>query len=119
MPVTSKSQETQVSDTLYMTYSSFDESINEPISPINYTKEKESNIEKDVQSKKQDQIVSRCEHSNIQKDLQTKKQVQIGSSHESSHGPHSAMQQSSSKTTFHCFHRYNIYLLILQRVHIK
>lgn len=51
MLTASKSQETQVSDALYMKHSSFNES-NETTGPVHHIKEKESNIQKDLQTKK-------------------------------------------------------------------
>lgn len=109
MPSTSKSQEIQISDTLDIRYSSFDENIDEIINYVDNTKKKENNIQKSLQSKKQNQIRSKYKHSNIQKDLQTKKQDEIVSRHEYGDNPNSytAIEQSQSKTTFSCFHRYN------------
>lgn len=65
---TSKSQEIQISDTLDIRYSSFDENIDEIINYVDNTKKKE-NIQKSLQSKKQNQIRSKYKHNNIQKDL--------------------------------------------------
>ncbi|XP_070170894.1 uncharacterized protein [Polyergus mexicanus] len=60
----SKSRESQISDAIHLTYSSIDRSVNESMGPVNHTKKKERcNVPKDLETNKQDKVMSEHENS--------------------------------------------------------